>query len=97
MKLFIGTESERNVKSLYEIIKDNVEPGTLIWTNCWRNYLGIESRSSPLETIVRSTSQDETYQFVAETEISKHMARIDDIWWPIQHGFVLNEFHRDDE
>ena len=40
--MFAESVTVRNRPTLLRILEDNILPGTDIWTDCWKDYLGLE-------------------------------------------------------
>ena len=73
--MFFVTVNRRNRKTLHKVIKEHVRPGTIIRTDMWRGYLGLEDipgKNYRHETVNHSEA------FV--TAAGVHTQRIESMW-----------------
>ena len=77
--VFMTITTKRDLPTLHQIILNNVERGSIIWSDCWKGYRRLDMHGFLHETVNHSR------QFVTETGV--HTNRIEATWGACKRKF----------
>ena len=82
-RLRLQTVEDRKKDTLHEVILASVERGSIIHTDQWRAYGGLDALGYIDETVNHSV------EFVSEDGVGRHTQAIESQWRAIRRGFTL--------